>query len=159
MKYRLLLILLFVYFIVLFKLILFKDFSSLANLYSTNNYFTLIPLSLKRANFIPFKTYYYYISGQEDFKTGLENLGGNILLFIPLGFLFPAISHQWRKPKPFLLLSLMISFSFEFAQLVLGYGSFDVDDITLNVFGAWIGFIFFNLFMKLFHKYFRSNRL
>lgn len=158
MKSRLLLILLVIYFIVLFKLILFKDFTFLASLYSANNYFTLIAISLKRANCIPFKTYYYYISGQEDFKTGLENLGGNILLFIPLGVLFPAISHQWSKLKPFLLLSLMISFFFEFAQLILGYGSFDVDDITLNVFGALIGFALFNLFMKMVHKYNFSNR-
>lgn len=74
------------------------------------------------------------------------------MLFIPLGILFPATGHQWRKLKPFLLLSLMISFAFEFAQLALGYGSFDVDDITLNVFGALIGFALFALLARQFHK-------
>jgi len=152
MKNRLLVFLIVIYFIALFKLILFKDFTFLINLYSTNNYLTLLGLSLKRANLIPFKTYYYYISGQEDFKTGLENLGGNILLFIPAGFLFPLINDKWKKLKSFLLLSLSISFFFEFAQLLLGYGSFDVDDISLNVLGALIGFVILKLFLKLFHK-------
>lgn len=148
MKNRLLLVLLVIYFIVLFKLILLKDFTHLLNLYSSGNYLNLIGQSLKRANCVPFKTYYYYISGQEDFKTGLENLGGNIALFIPAGLLLPLVSNQWRKLKSFVLLSLAISFFFELAQLLLGYGNFDVDDISLNLLGAIIGFSILKLFLK-----------
>ena len=43
------------------------------------------------ANFIPLKSILYYLLGKNGFFIAALNIGGNIILFIPLGFLLPII--------------------------------------------------------------------
>ena len=70
----------------------------------------------------------------------LINIFGNILMFVPFGFL------GWFFPKFNNLKNLMISFLSaivisEAVQYFTRLGVFDVDDIILNTFGVWLGFL------------------
>jgi glycopeptide antibiotics resistance protein len=129
--------LLIAYLILLFKLIIIKDLPADE---SGLDYFDKETRNgFDKANFTPFKTIAYYGTLQEDLPTGIQNLGGNIILFIPVGFLFTAFL-PGKKFGRVLVYTLLISAVFELVQLFSGYGTCDVDDLLLNVIGGAIGF-------------------
>ena len=73
-------------------------------------------------------------------RLGLRgNFLGNILLFIPIGLLFPVVA---RKRKWYWTIGVGFSFSLliETIQLITSLGYFDPDDIMLNTLGMTIGF-------------------
>lgn len=73
------------------------------------------------------------------------NLAGNVIGFIPFGFILPVLS---RKHLGAILVTLGgFSFSLwvETMQLILKVGSFDVDDLLLNTIGVVIGYILFHI--------------
>ena len=146
MKYMLW-ILFVIYFILLIKVILFKYPLSMITSMMNNPNATLA-VRLQGSNFIPFKTIIYYISGNEGFRIAIANIIGNIAAFIPLGFLLPIIFKRMRKLPKIILTSFSVSLLFEVIQLLIAIGSFDIDDILLNVFGSLIGYIFYNLISK-----------
>ena len=69
------------------------------------------------------------------------NLGGNILGFVPFGYLLSRIARQFGNVFPVILSCLLFSFFVEGIQLVAQVGCFDVDDIILNTVGGAIGCI------------------
>ena len=71
------------------------------------------------------------------------NLIGNILLFIPGGYLFPKLFPRLRPFWRFLLLSFALLLLIESAQLFSLRGRLDVDDLILNLFGLCLGYIFY----------------
>lgn len=94
------------------------------------------------ANLTLFKTIRMYIR-YYDRINGFDNLFGNVLAFMPLGFLipvsFPEIDRWWI----ILLHSFWLSLCIELFQLVSHFGAFDVDDILLNTLGGLLGFFCF----------------
>jgi glycopeptide antibiotics resistance protein len=93
-------------------------------------------------NLTPFKTISNYITGYQhyNFDTWVINLFGNVAAFVPFGFLvplvFPRVQGCWQIIVRFFLALLAI----ESIQWIFHVGSFDVDDILLNVIGGLIGF-------------------
>lgn len=73
------------------------------------------------------------------------NLIGNILLFIPGGYLFPKLFPRLRPFWRFLLLSFALLLLIEGAQLFSLRGRLDVDDLILNLFGLCLGYIFYKI--------------
>jgi glycopeptide antibiotics resistance protein len=69
------------------------------------------------------------------------NYVGNLLLFLPWGILTPAAFSMQKKR--FVLLTVAVILSVELAQYLSMLGSFDVEDLILNVIGAMIGFAVF----------------
>ena len=76
-------------------------------------------------------------------KTTLMNLGGNILIFAPFGFLIPMSSKNKVTRNFFVvtLLAIMFSGAIEVVQIITKVGAFDIDDIILNTAGAILGYI------------------
>ncbi len=72
-----------------------------------------------------------------------ENLFGNVLLFIPMGFFLPTLFRKQRKFFYMLLTVIAISTLVEIVQYLTKLGTTDIDDVILNVVGAIIGYIFF----------------
>lgn len=68
------------------------------------------------------------------------NLGGNIFLFIPAGYLLPRIFRKQRNFFVFLLTCTVSILLVETAQLFSLLGSFDIDDLILNLSGMFLGF-------------------
>jgi len=93
-------------------------------------------------NLTPFETIkqYVYNRNHYNFDTWMKNLFGNIVLFIPLGFIIPLINKRFMRILLFLLVVLTILLIVELVQMLTRVGSFDIDDIILNSFGALIGF-------------------
>jgi glycopeptide antibiotics resistance protein len=102
-------------------------------------------------NLTPFKTISNYIAGYHyyNFDTWAINLFGNVAAFIPFGLLAPLIFSRVQSYFQIILrfsLSLVVV---ETIQWVFKVGSFDVDDILLNVVGGLIGFAMLQRFRRL----------
>lgn len=78
----------------------------------------------------------------------LTNLFGNVLLFIPAGLLIPAVFPKLRHFLAYFLLCLILIVLVELAQLLTLLGSFDIDDILLNLLGMVLGFLVRLLFVS-----------
>lgn len=100
-------------------------------------------------NFIPFKTIYFYLFLADiNLNIRIENLAGNIIGFIPFGFLFPFLFKGLLSFGKVTLLTFCLSLSFEMLQLVFFLGSFDVDDLILNTLGGMLGYIPVSMFKR-----------
>lgn len=77
----------------------------------------------------------------------LVNLLGNVVCFLPFGFLIPTLSKN-NVLNNFLsvtMLAMAFSMLIETTQLITKVGAFDVDDIILNTFGGLLGYIIFKM--------------
>jgi len=102
-------------------------------------------------NIIPFKSIMWYATGIDhiNLSTILYNLFGNIAIFAPLGFFLPVLFKKCTNVKNVLIYSLLASFIIEVIQFVAHRGQSDVDDIILNVVGAYIGYLSYKLLRTL----------
>ena len=81
-----------------------------------------------------------------------------MLLLLPFGLLLPMLWEKFENIRNTLFISFIFSFSIEILQLLSYYignigRSFDIDDIILNTFGAWLGYIFYKrIVIKLNNK-------
>ncbi len=96
------------------------------------------------ANFIPFKTIWPYLRGEHGWFIGALNLVGNIVLFVPIGFIVPFVWQKmtWGNAALFAAAS---GLAIEVMEVVLRVGIFDIDDIILNALGVMIGSYFFRV--------------
>lgn len=103
----------------------------------------------QNVNLTPFLTIQNYVyvvlhgSNETLIRHCIVNLGGNIFLFIPAGWLLPRL---WPKLRNFFLFFLVCTaaiFLVEVIQLFTLLGSFDIDDLILNLFGMTLGYIFY----------------
>jgi len=98
-----------------------------------------------------FKTikHYIYIMPYVDKRIVLTNLLGNIMVFLPLGYLLPLLWKKFRHGLIIVMLSTFLSMSIEIIQGYLRIGVLDIDDVLLNVLGGLIGYIIFVLVERL----------
>lgn len=105
-------------------------------------------------NLVPFRTlskYYQVVcQGREHslFVHCLINLLGNVVLFIPAGYLMPRLFPLLRNFFCFMLACLLAISLVELLQLVTLLGSLDIDDLILNLFGMLLGYLGFMLLRK-----------
>ena len=81
-------------------------------------------------------------------KFWIKNILGNMLLLFPFGLLLPILWKKFDNIRNVILYSFLFSLSIEITQLLSYYvgnsgRSFDIDDIILNTFGAWLGYLFY----------------
>jgi glycopeptide antibiotics resistance protein len=141
-------ILFLVYLYFLARVILFKHFSShivLASILDNFNIDSLKRQVIYNSNFIPLKTIINYVFYEENQNIAIQNILGNIIVFVPFGFLLPLIVTRRLKIFSIVTLSFLLSLVLELVQ-ISGIGSFDVDDLILNTFGALLGFRILNIF-------------
>ena len=98
------------------------------------------------ANLKPLQTlmrYIRYVFIRKDAQSillALTNIGGNLLLFLPMGFFLPWLFSELRRPNnAFFVIAFMI-FSSEIFQGIFRIGVPDADDFLMNVLGAAAGF-------------------
>ncbi|MDE6314323.1 MAG: VanZ family protein [Lachnospiraceae bacterium] len=100
-------------------------------------------------NLIPFQCFMeIWLMGQQ--KQFTQTLA-NILMFVPLGFIFPIAFTKAQKLWKSTLCMALFSFLIEFIQYFIGRSA-DIDDLMLNTFGGMLGYGVFYAFFKLFHK-------
>lgn len=104
-------------------------------------------------NLIPFETIALFArlltsSNPEFQKYAVINLFGNVIMFIPLGFLLPKVFRRLNRLWKVLLTTALVITLVELSQLLTLLGSCDTDDLILNVIGAAIGYGFCKLYEK-----------
>ena len=139
-----------VYLIFLTKIILFKYPLHMLNEAFKATNFEVIQQRIQTANLIPFITIQNYLRLFFDLKVAKINILANIFAFFPLGFLAPLTFEKFNKTVKILILALLISLFYETIQLFFGIGTFDIDDLILNIFGSILGFFIFRLCKFLF---------
>ena len=97
------------------------------------------------SNLIPFGTissYFVRLSeGSINKAIVVTNILGNLIAFAPLGILLPLISKEkFSKLLNFIITMVVIIFIIEIIQFITLVGSFDVDDLILNVIGSVIAY-------------------
>ena len=93
-------------------------------------------------NVVPFANiaeYFSYImnGGYVIRNWAIKNMLGNLLLFYPMGIFLPCLFSVMRTLRSNIRISFFAILSVETVQMLLRIGSFDVDDIILNMAG-WI---------------------
>lgn len=134
------------YLVVLIRIVLFKQVA----LY---NLFAAIGSMERTISIIPFKSLLDMINNNISVTRILENILGNIAIFIPFGLLLPIV--QKDKSKKIILYGLITSALIEIIQYVFALGSSDIDDLTLNTLGTIIGYLLY----KIIHKKARADTL
>jgi glycopeptide antibiotics resistance protein len=130
--------------LVLAKFILFKKSPSYYKNYFQRQYSTaVIKKGMKNANLKPFTTIKLFYNSRLNRETKYENIGGNLLGFVPLGIFLPLLFWRLRNIFRTTLAVLLISLMFETTQLLTGLGAFDIDDLILNAAGGLLGYIFY----------------
>ena len=134
------------YLVVLIRIVLFKQVA----LY---NLFAAIGSMERTIRISPFKSLLDMINNNISVTRILENILGNIAIFIPFGLLLPIV--QKDKSKKIILYGLITSALIEIIQYVFALGSSDIDDLTLNTLGTIIGYLLY----KIIHKKARADTL
>lgn len=124
------------YIVFLLRITLFKQ----ASLY---NLLAAIGASERTINIIPLWSIVDMASSSLSIKRMMENILGNVVIFIPLGLLLPVIFK--RESRDILLGGVILSASIEIIQLIFGLGSTDIDDFILNMLGAMLGYWLFKV--------------
>ena len=75
------------------------------------------------------------------------NVGGNIVLFIPFGFILPVKYPKMRRTSTVTLIGLSLSILIECIQLTMPNRCTDINDVILNTLGTYIGYRMFNHFI------------
>lgn len=97
------------------------------------------------------KSYWNVITNHPDwgiYPHCLINLFGNVLMFIPAGWLLPKIFKALRPFFRFFFTAFLCILLVEIVQLVTLLGSFDIDDIILNLTGMLIGWLVYRIFCR-----------
>ncbi len=100
-------------------------------------------------NLIPFKNikvFLYLMFEKKEFWMPMINLAGNIGVFIPIGFLFPALFKNLTRFIWFSLVFISTILILETLQLIFQAGTADIDDVILNYIGGIIGWKLFQHF-------------
>lgn len=99
-------------------------------------------------NLIPFHSIKEYLfSNSATIKRfAFANVGGNIMIFIPLGACLLLFKSN-KRIIPNLLFIFIVSLCIEIIQGLLGIGTSDIDDIILNVLGGLIGILVYKFLL------------
>ncbi|MGE7183965.1 VanZ family protein [Peribacillus sp. NPDC006672] len=128
------------YLAILTKLILFKclPLSEIINHFE----FSFNEYHWRSSNVVPFKTIIFYLFLADlNVTIRIENLVGNIIGFVPFGFILPLLSKKFLDFKAIIIATFSLSFTYEILQLLFEFGSFDIDDLILNTLGGLVGYL------------------
>lgn len=96
-------------------------------------------------NLVPFREIRRFWDYRGQLKIwSVINLFGNVIIFIPLGFL-EAMASRRRSFLWTAIDGFMLSMLVEVFQLISKVGRFDVDDLILNTSGVIIGYLLFSV--------------
>lgn len=76
------------------------------------------------------------------------NFFGNILLFVPLGYLLPRTLRSMRKFLRFTLRIVLAVTAVELIQYFFWLGCCDIDDLILNLLGSMLGYLIWRIRSK-----------
>lgn len=124
-----------------------------------NSYSQSLPLSeymQYAVNVTPFETIKGFWRALRENRINTDiallNIFGNVALFVPFGFLLPVNAPRLRALWKCAAVSLAAIIAAETIQLFFRVGSFDVDDVILNMIGILIGYILYKISCSAYKK-------
>ncbi|PFL21506.1 VanZ family protein [Bacillus cereus] len=129
-------------FVLLFKLLLGRPafyFGNLKYFFETGDWHSIHGGLI---NLFPFRNTIRYLTEFDSYNLDivLMNTLGNVIIFIPFGFLLPLLFKQINNVKMASKIFIKFILLIESLQLLTFTGVFDIDDIILNMLGALIGY-------------------
>ena len=99
----------------------------------------------RRYNLAPLKTIVGYIENYKGYGASILviNLAGNIVAFMPLGFLLPLVFKRTDRLLVITGITLLTSITAEICQYILNVGGLDIDDVLLNTIGGVLGYLIY----------------
>ena len=91
-------------------------------------------------NLIPFAMIISYFGSMSFAYESIFYLIGNVLCFFPFGFFYRIYKRRFDYVQ-LILLPIVLSLLIEISQILFGMGDFDVDDIIMNAFGFYFGYV------------------
>lgn len=82
------------------------------------------------------------------------NVVGNIIWFIPLGFLLPLLEKKWGLIK-IVGIGMLLSLGIELLQFICVTGISDVDDVIFNTLGTLVGYGFYKIAYTFYRNVFK----
>ncbi len=82
-----------------------------------------------------------YSGNKAHIYHAVVNLVGNVVMFVPLGFLVPCIWPKFRSFGWHFLTMTLVILAIELTQLFTLLGTCDVDDLLLNLVGTGLGYL------------------
>lgn len=133
------------------KHILYKIYPPFINIYTvwllymlfflSSRDYPQIPYEIKYTPFDTIREYFFHVYYYEKIEF-IKNIFGNIILFIPYGFLgilYPKLNQfRWSLISFFVVINII-----EFSQYYFKRGMADIDDVILNTTGVIIGYIIY----------------
>ena len=141
-----------IYLALLIKIILFKYPMPMIKEILKGCEIPSLSFRIANSNFIPLKSIFEFLFKSQNIRISVENILGNIIAFAPFGFWLSVLTDRMNKFKFVILSSFILSSVFEIIQLLTALGDFDVDDILLNVLGAVLGYLFYQIFTRFMKK-------
>lgn len=104
-------------------------------------------------NTIPFREIRRFVSyaGNLGWESVAVNLLGNIIAFVPFGFIITSFLPSDDKYHPLGVtgLGFLFSLTVEWLQFMTSVGAADVDDIILNTIGSFAGYLLYIMYWRL----------
>ena len=107
------------------------------------DYWSQVQQNLNLEPFHTIKLFWNVLDREEYRALAIVNLVGNVAMFVPLGFFLPTLWKSLRKWWKTWAATLLIMLAVELIQLFTLRGTFDVDDLILNLAGAAIGYVLY----------------
>lgn len=107
-------------------------------------------------NLVPFRTIVGILS--TGYVNAFLNVGGNVLLFVPFGFLLPLLYKRLNRAATIIPLGFAATLIVELSQFTISsllgftYRSFDVDDLILNTLGVIVGYSLLRVLQRVVQK-------
>ena len=98
-------------------------------------------------NLIPFQ--FITTSWRMEARKQITQEIANVLMFLPMGFIFPVAFKKMRGFWKTTACMMLFSFFIEFVQYFIGRSA-DIDDLILNTLGGALGYLVFYIFSKCF---------
>ena len=98
-------------------------------------------------NVIPFRSIYRIAVFSPTIWDPIRILLGNVILFLPLGFLLPIVWKKARRIQFIIILGFVVSLLIETSQFLFTYRVANIDDVILNTLGTLIGALVFHLLL------------
>jgi len=123
------------YFIILIYIVFFTAQRQIFKFTDAHSYLNLVPVINKVREFQKFKS-----TDLKEIMNYIFNLAGNIILFIPFSLIMFFVFNI-RHKSTVIIAALTLSVLIEVLQFVLSSGVTDIDDVLLNVTGAFLGWL------------------
>ena len=105
-----------------------------------------------RINLVPFQSIKLILNSIPQ-SWALRNIVGNLIPFMPFGFLLPYAFPKTRHAIKVFIIGIISIFLVEVLQFKCYLGSFDVDDILLNMIGIMGGYMSYTkIYQRMYHR-------